>query len=113
MPPRHPEETGYGHVVERCVTRMYADLPRHLVLNGGRFLAPRRRHTARFTRPDGLWDQWVKALVHPGDQHRRPAPLDRPPLRFRQRVDEALMSAPLSEGAVTFPSMSASGPGTG
>lgn len=50
MPSQHPEEVGYGHVVESYVTRMYGDLPRYLVLNGGRFLGPRWQHTARFTR---------------------------------------------------------------
>jgi hypothetical protein len=41
MPSQHPEEVGYGHVVESYVTRTYGGLPRYLVLNGGRFLGPR------------------------------------------------------------------------
>ncbi|MFI9152096.1 hypothetical protein [Streptomyces sp. NPDC053367] len=36
MPSQHPQGIGYGHVVESYVTRMYAGLPRYLVLNGGR-----------------------------------------------------------------------------
>lgn len=50
MPSQHPEEVGYGHVVESYVTRTYGGLPRHLVLNGARFLGPRWWHTTRFTR---------------------------------------------------------------
>ncbi|MFF8266322.1 DUF6000 family protein [Streptomyces sp. NPDC016562] len=50
MPSQHPKEIGYGHVIERYVTRMYGGLPRYLVLNGGRFLGPRWGHTSRFTR---------------------------------------------------------------
>ncbi|MEU8772659.1 DUF6000 family protein [Streptomyces sp. NPDC048606] len=42
MPSRHP--------AENYVTRMYGGLPRHLVLNGERFLDPGWSHTARFTR---------------------------------------------------------------
>ncbi|MFE6430871.1 DUF6000 family protein [Streptomyces rochei] len=49
MPSQHPEEIGYGHVVESYVTRTYGGLPRYLVLNGGRFLGPRWWHTTRFT----------------------------------------------------------------
>ncbi|WP_234323623.1 hypothetical protein [Streptomyces sp. NRRL F-2580] len=40
MPFQHPEEIGYGHVVESYVTRTYSGLPRYLVLSGGRFLSP-------------------------------------------------------------------------
>lgn len=32
MPCRHPEEIGYGYVIERCVTRKDSDHPRHRVL---------------------------------------------------------------------------------
>lgn len=50
MPFQHPEEVGYGHVVESYVTRMYGGLPRYLVLNGGRLLGPWWRHNTRFAR---------------------------------------------------------------
>ncbi|MFB7512814.1 DUF6000 family protein [Streptomyces sp. NPDC056144] len=50
MPSQHPEEIGYGYVVERYVTRTYGGLPRYLVLNSGRFLSPRWWHTTRFIR---------------------------------------------------------------
>ncbi|MFF0217138.1 DUF6000 family protein [Streptomyces vinaceus] len=68
MPPQHPEEVGYGHVVESYVTRMYGGLPRYLVLNGGRFLGPRWWHTTRFTRhllndAAAITDEELEALL--------------------------------------------------
>ncbi|MBD0843042.1 DUF6000 family protein [Streptomyces sp. TRM68416] len=101
MPSQHPEEIGYGHVIESYVTRTYGGLPRYLVLNGGRLLGPRWRHTNRFTRhllndaaaitdeeleallgthhadrfaePDGLWDEWTKDVGHLGYPSYTPA----------------------------------------
>ncbi|MFJ5548061.1 hypothetical protein [Streptomyces sp. NPDC093225] len=37
MPARHPQEIGYGHVVESYVQRSYAGIPRYLVLGSARF----------------------------------------------------------------------------
>ncbi|MFC5957080.1 MULTISPECIES: DUF6000 family protein [Streptomyces] len=47
---QHPEEIGYGHVIERYVTRKDSPHPRYLELNGYRFPRPGWRHSKRFTR---------------------------------------------------------------
>ncbi|WP_053684541.1 DUF6000 family protein [Streptomyces sp. XY593] len=68
MPSQHPKEIGHGHVVESYVSRMYAGLPRYLVLNSGRFLSPRWWHTTRFTRhlindATAITDEELEALL--------------------------------------------------
>ncbi|WP_326790147.1 DUF6000 family protein [Streptomyces sp. NBC_00151] len=50
MPFRHPEEIGYGHVIERYVTRKVSDHPRYLELNSGRVLRPGWPHAERHAR---------------------------------------------------------------
>ncbi|MFF3164102.1 DUF6000 family protein [Streptomyces sp. NPDC003273] len=50
MPFPHPEEIGYGHVIERYVTRKDSDHPRYRELKSGRVLRPGWPHTERFTR---------------------------------------------------------------
>ncbi|GEC05839.1 hypothetical protein SSP24_34940 [Streptomyces spinoverrucosus] len=50
MPSQHPEEIGYGHVIERFVTRKDSDHPRYLELNSARVLRPGWPHAKRFAR---------------------------------------------------------------
>ncbi|MEU2424432.1 DUF6000 family protein [Streptomyces sp. NPDC007851] len=50
MPFQPPEEIGYGHVIERYVTRKDSDHPRYRELKSGRVLRPGWPHTERFTR---------------------------------------------------------------
>ncbi|MGW6745400.1 DUF6000 family protein [Streptomyces sp. NPDC055025] len=50
MPFQHPEEVGYGYVVERYVTRKDSDHPRYRDLTAGRVLRPGWPHAERFTR---------------------------------------------------------------
>ncbi|MEU4980558.1 DUF6000 family protein [Streptomyces sp. NPDC021969] len=50
MPFQHPKETGYGHVIERYVTRKDSDHPRYLELGSRRVLRPGWPHAERFTR---------------------------------------------------------------
>ncbi|QIY92912.1 DUF6000 family protein [Streptomyces sp. S1D4-11] len=47
---QHPEEIGYGYVIERYVTRKDSDHPRYLELNSARVLRPRWPHAKRFAR---------------------------------------------------------------
>ncbi|MET9518712.1 hypothetical protein [Streptomyces sp. NPDC002994] len=37
---QHPDETGYGYVIKRYVTRKDSDHPRYLELNSRRVLRP-------------------------------------------------------------------------
>ncbi|SED51395.1 hypothetical protein SAMN04490357_5019 [Streptomyces misionensis] len=101
MPSRHPEEIGCGHVVERYVTRMYAGLPRYLVLNSGRFLSPRWRHTNRFTRhlladAATITDEELEALLEYEWRSRLTAAwlvgVDRRE-RFRARIGDLLLAS--------------------
>ncbi|SDN30122.1 DUF6000 family protein [Actinacidiphila guanduensis] len=48
MPSQHPEEIGYGYVIERYVTRKDPGRARYLVLKSGRFLRPEWPHAERF-----------------------------------------------------------------
>ncbi|MFB6837461.1 DUF6000 family protein [Streptomyces sp. NPDC056361] len=50
MPFQHPEEIGYGYVIERYVTRKDSDHPRYRELKSGRVLRPGWPHTERFAR---------------------------------------------------------------
>ncbi|TPQ18995.1 DUF6000 family protein [Streptomyces sporangiiformans] len=50
MPFQHPEEIGYGHVIERYVTGKDSDHPRYLELNSARVLRPGWPHAERFAR---------------------------------------------------------------
>ncbi|MGW4230538.1 DUF6000 family protein [Streptomyces sp. NPDC004980] len=50
MPFQRPEEIGYGHVIERYVTRKDSDHPRYLELNSRRVLRPGWPHAERFAR---------------------------------------------------------------
>ncbi|MBT2452751.1 hypothetical protein J7F03_38100 [Streptomyces sp. ISL-43] len=50
MPFQRPEEIGYGHVIERYVTRKNSDHPRYLELNSRRVLRPGWPHAERFAR---------------------------------------------------------------
>lgn len=50
MPFQHPEEIGYGYVVERYVTRKDSERPRYLVLKSGRALRPGWPHAESFAR---------------------------------------------------------------
>ncbi|MFJ6689581.1 DUF6000 family protein [Streptomyces sp. NPDC091294] len=68
MPSQHPQEIGCGHVIDSYVARTYGGLPRYLVLNSGRFLSPRWRHTTRFTRhlltdAAAITDEELEALL--------------------------------------------------
>ncbi|NED36382.1 DUF6000 family protein [Streptomyces sp. SID8499] len=112
MPSRHPEEIGCGHVVERYVTRTYAGLPRYLVLNGGRFLGPRWRHTTRFTRhliddAAAITDEELEALLGYEWRSRLTAAwligVDRRE-RFRARIGDLLLASEVcySGGAYCF-----------
>ncbi|CAM5231027.1 DUF6000 family protein [Streptomyces tanashiensis] len=47
---QHPEETGYGHVIERYVTRKDSDHPRYLELNSRRVMRPGWPYAERFAR---------------------------------------------------------------
>ncbi|MFI2370939.1 HEAT repeat domain-containing protein [Streptomyces sp. NPDC018833] len=78
-----PQEIGYGHVVESYVTRMYAGLPRYLVLNGGRFLSPGSRPEPT-TPGSSRIPAWQRAT--PGT---RPARLLQRQCRTRAAVDKA------------------------
>ncbi|MFB6693404.1 DUF6000 family protein [Streptomyces virginiae] len=101
MPFQHPEEVGYGHVVESYVTRMYGGLPRYLVLNGGRFLSPRWWHTTRFTRhlitdAAAINDEELEALLGYEWRSRLTAAwligVDRRD-RFRTRIGDLLLAS--------------------
>ncbi|MCX4764725.1 DUF6000 family protein [Streptomyces sp. NBC_01275] len=48
MPFQHPEEIGYGYVIERYVTRKDSDHPRYRDLKSGRVLRPGWPHAERF-----------------------------------------------------------------
>ncbi|WP_405449327.1 DUF6000 family protein [Streptomyces erythrochromogenes] len=50
MPFQHPEEVGYGYVIERYVTRKDSEHARYLQLKSGRVLQPGWPHAERFTR---------------------------------------------------------------
>jgi hypothetical protein len=50
MPFQHPEEIGYGYVIERYVTRKDSDHPRYLELKSARVLRPGWPHAKRFAR---------------------------------------------------------------
>ncbi|WP_217141238.1 DUF6000 family protein [Streptomyces sp. AC627_RSS907] len=50
MPFQHPEEIGYGYVIERYVTRKDSDHPRYRDLKSGRVLRPGWPHAERFAR---------------------------------------------------------------
>ncbi|MEU9467220.1 DUF6000 family protein [Streptomyces avermitilis] len=50
MPFQHPEEIGYGYVIERYVTRKDSGRPRYLDLKSGRVLRPGWPHAERFAR---------------------------------------------------------------
>ncbi|MFF9634185.1 DUF6000 family protein [Streptomyces bacillaris] len=101
MPSQHPEEVGYGHVVESYVTRTYGGLPRYLVLNGGRFLGPRWWHTTRFTRhllndAAAITDEELEALLGYEWRSRLTAAwligVDRRE-RFRARIGDLLLAS--------------------
>ncbi|WP_431992647.1 DUF6000 family protein [Streptomyces albogriseolus] len=47
-PFQHPEEVGYGYVIERYAARKDSGLARYLVLKSGRFLRPEWPHGERF-----------------------------------------------------------------
>ncbi|MFF2959421.1 DUF6000 family protein [Streptomyces sp. NPDC057963] len=48
MPSQHPEEIGYGYVIERYAARKDSGHARYLVLKSGRFLRPEWPHAERF-----------------------------------------------------------------
>ncbi|MBJ6644042.1 DUF6000 family protein [Streptomyces sp. BSE7-9] len=48
MPFQHPEEIGYGYVIERYAARKDSGRLRYLVLKSGRFLRPEWPHGERF-----------------------------------------------------------------
>ncbi|MFI7366671.1 DUF6000 family protein [Streptomyces sp. NPDC050149] len=48
MPFQHPEEIGYGYVIERYAARKDSGHARYLVLRSGRFLRPEWPHAERF-----------------------------------------------------------------
>ena len=48
MPLQHPEEIGYGYVIERYVARKDSGHARYVVLKSGRFLRPEWPHAERF-----------------------------------------------------------------
>ncbi|MET9348804.1 DUF6000 family protein [Streptomyces termitum] len=48
MPFQHPEEIGYGYVIERYATRKESGRARYLLLKSGRFLRPDWPHGERF-----------------------------------------------------------------
>ncbi|MGW1183255.1 DUF6000 family protein [Streptomyces drozdowiczii] len=48
MPFQHPEEVGYGYVIERYAARKDSGNARYLVLKSGRFLRPEWPHGERF-----------------------------------------------------------------
>ncbi|MFJ7268702.1 DUF6000 family protein [Streptomyces sp. NPDC099050] len=50
MPFQRPEEIGYGHVIERYVTKKDSERPRYLELGSGRVLRPGWPHAERFAR---------------------------------------------------------------
>ncbi|MEU2063007.1 DUF6000 family protein [Streptomyces sp. NPDC013455] len=50
MPFQHPEEIGYGYVIERYVKRKDSDHPRYRELRSGRVLRPGWPHAKRFAR---------------------------------------------------------------
>ncbi|MFK3732342.1 DUF6000 family protein [Streptomyces sp. NPDC088090] len=110
MQSRHPEEIGYGHVVESYVTRMYGGLPRYLVLGGQRFLSPRWWHTTRFTRQlvddaTAITDEELEALLGYEWRSRLTAGwligVDRRE-RFRTRVGDLLLAAEADYSASAY-----------
>ncbi|WP_329099262.1 DUF6000 family protein [Streptomyces sp. NBC_01439] len=50
MPFQHPEEIGYGYVIERYAARKDSSHARYLVLKSGRFLRPEWPHAEHFAR---------------------------------------------------------------
>ncbi len=50
MPFQHPEEIGYGYVIERYAARKDSGHARYLVLKSGRFLRPEWPHAEHFAR---------------------------------------------------------------
>lgn len=50
MPFQHPEEIGYGYVIERYVTRKDSDHPRYRELNSARVVRPGWPHTEHLAR---------------------------------------------------------------
>ena len=50
MPFQHPEEIGYGYVIERYAARKDSGHARYLVLKSGRFLQPEWLHAEHFAR---------------------------------------------------------------
>ena len=50
MPFQHPEEIGYGYVIERYAARKDSGHARYLVLKSGRFLRPGWPHAEHFVR---------------------------------------------------------------
>ncbi|WP_327133407.1 DUF6000 family protein [Streptomyces sp. NBC_01343] len=50
MPFQHPEEIGYGYVIERYAARRDSGHARYLVLKSGRFLRPEWPHAEHFAR---------------------------------------------------------------
>ncbi|MGV9221751.1 DUF6000 family protein [Streptomyces albogriseolus] len=50
MPFQHPEEIGYGYVIERYAARKDSGYARYLVLKSGRFLRPEWPHAEQFVR---------------------------------------------------------------
>ncbi|MFF4454675.1 DUF6000 family protein [Streptomyces goshikiensis] len=111
MPSQHPEETGYGYVIERYVTRMYAGLPRYLELNSARVLRPGWPHAKRFARhlirDAAITDAELEALLSYEWRSRLTAAwligVDRRE-SFRERIGDLLLASEVcySGGAYCF-----------
>ncbi|MFJ9938948.1 DUF6000 family protein [Streptomyces erythrochromogenes] len=112
MPFQHPEEIGYGYVIERYVTRKDSEHPRYLVLKSGRVLRPGWPHAEYFTRhliddAATITDAELEALLGYEWRSRLTAAwligVDRREA-FRERIDDLLLASEVcfSGGAYCF-----------
>ncbi|MFJ3087450.1 DUF6000 family protein [Streptomyces sp. NPDC086838] len=101
MPFQHPEEVGYGYVIERYAARKDSGHARYLVLKSGRFLRPEWSHGERFARQliddaATITDAELEALLGYEWRSRLTAAwligVDRRD-RFRERVGDLLLAS--------------------
>ncbi|MFJ5561004.1 DUF6000 family protein [Streptomyces sp. NPDC093250] len=101
MPFQHPEEVGYGYVIERYAPRKDSGHARYLVLKSGRFLRPEWPHGERFAHhligdAATITDAELEALLGYEWRSRLTAAwligVDRRE-RFRERISDLLLAS--------------------
>ncbi|MFJ6931861.1 DUF6000 family protein [Streptomyces nigra] len=101
MPFQHPEEVGYGHVIERYAARKDSGRARYLVLKSGRFLRPEWPHGESFAHhliddAATITDAELEALLGYEWRSRLTAAwligVDRRD-RFRERISDLLLAS--------------------